>query len=152
MSFGLPQREKIKSYISHSWSVSWPMTLIMFFEFLIGLTDVYIAGRVSKEVQATYGFVMQLHFIFVVIANALTEGTVSVVSRLFTSGNLDELNQTVFFIPCHHRCCWNGPCHGRHIFYPRDYKHFKYSSRTQTSLHSLHQNLCCRLAVSLPSH
>jgi putative MATE family efflux protein len=72
------------------------MTLIMFFEFIIGLTDVYIAGRVSKEVQATYGFVIQLYFIFIVIANALTVGTVSVVSRLFTSGNKDELTEAVF--------------------------------------------------------
>jgi len=72
------------------------MTLIMFFEFLIGLTDVYIAGRISKEVQATYGFVIQLYFIFIVIANALTVGTVSVVSRLFTSRNKDELTKAVF--------------------------------------------------------
>jgi 2-amino-4-hydroxy-6-hydroxymethyldihydropteridine diphosphokinase len=33
------------------------MTLIMFFEFVIGLTDVYVAGRITKEVQAAYGFV-----------------------------------------------------------------------------------------------
>jgi putative MATE family efflux protein len=72
------------------------MTLIMFFEFLIGLTDVYIAGRISKEVQATYGFVIQLYFIFIVIANALTVGTVSVVSRLFTSRDKAELTETVF--------------------------------------------------------
>ena len=92
----LLKREDIRSYIFRSWSVSWPMTLIMFFEFLIGLTDVYIAGRISKEVQATYGFVIQLYFIFIVIANALTVGTVSVVSRLFTSRNKDELTKAVF--------------------------------------------------------
>lgn len=72
------------------------MTLIMFFEFLIGLTDVYIAGRVSKEVQAAYGFVIQLYFIFIIVANALTVGTVSVVSRLFTSKDKDELTEAVF--------------------------------------------------------
>src|SRR4030042_4216286 len=72
------------------------MTLIMFFEFLIGLTDVYIAGRISKEVQATYGFVIQLYFIFIVIANALTVGTVSIVSRLYTSGDKTELTKAVF--------------------------------------------------------
>ena len=59
----------LKSYASRSWSVNWPITVIMFFEFLIGLTDVYVAGRVSKEVQATYGFVIQLYFVFIVIAN-----------------------------------------------------------------------------------
>jgi multidrug resistance protein, MATE family len=72
------------------------MTVIMSFEFLIGMTDVYIAGRVSKEIQATYGFVIQLYFIFIVIANALTVGTVSVVSRLFTAGESDELSKAVY--------------------------------------------------------
>ena len=85
-----------RTFVARSWSVSWPMTVIMLFEFLIGITDVYIAGRVSKEVQATYGFVFQLYFIFIVIANAITVGTVSVVSRLFTSGNKEELHQAVF--------------------------------------------------------
>ena len=86
----------IRNYISRSWSVSWPITVMMFFEFLIGLTDVYIAGRVSKEIQATYGFVIQMYFIFIVVANALAVGTVSVVSRLFTSGNKEELTEVVF--------------------------------------------------------
>jgi len=95
-SLTLPTRENIRSLISRSWSVSWPITVIMFFEFLIGLTDVYIAGRVSKEVQASYGFVIQLYFIFIVIANALTVGTVSVVSRLFTSEKKEELTEAIF--------------------------------------------------------
>jgi len=90
------KREEIGSYLSRSWSVSWPLTLIMVFEFLIGLTDVYIAGKVSKEIQATYGFVIQLYFVLIVIANALTVGTVSVVSRLYTSGDKTEFNKAVF--------------------------------------------------------
>ena len=72
------------------------MTMIMLFEFLIGLADVYVAGRVGKEVQATYGFVIQFYFVLIVIANALTVGTVSVVSRLFTSGEEEELSKAVF--------------------------------------------------------
>jgi putative MATE family efflux protein len=72
------------------------MTLMMFFEFLIGLTDVYIAGKVSKEIQATYGFVIQIYFILIVIANSLTVGTVSVVSKLFTSDRREELSETIF--------------------------------------------------------
>jgi multidrug resistance protein, MATE family len=92
----LDKQAGLKAFVTRSWSVSWPMTVIMLFEFLIGITDVYIAGRVSKEVQATYGFVFQLYFIFIVIANAITVGTVSVVSRLFTSGNKEELHEAVF--------------------------------------------------------
>jgi MATE family multidrug resistance protein len=90
------KRGKIESFILRSWSVSWPMTLIMLFDFLIGLADVYIAGKVSKEIQATYGFVIQLYFILIVIANALTVGTVSVVSRLYTSGSRNDLTQSIF--------------------------------------------------------
>ncbi len=89
-------RGQIGSFVSRSWSVSWPLTLIMFFDFLIGLTDVYIAGRISKDIQAAYGFVIQLYFILIVIANALTVGTVSVVSRLYTSGNRNALSEAIF--------------------------------------------------------
>jgi MATE family multidrug resistance protein len=86
----------IRNFISESWSNSWPMILIMFFEFLIGLTDIYIAGRVGKEIQATYGFVIQLYFVFVIIANAITAGTVSIVSRLFTAGDKNILNNAIY--------------------------------------------------------
>ena len=92
------QRQDIRSYISESWVNSWPMTLIMFFEFLIGMTDIYIAGRVGKEIQATYGFVIQFYFIFIIIANALSIGTVSVVSRLFTAGDRTTLAKTVWSV------------------------------------------------------
>ncbi|NWG02865.1 MAG: hypothetical protein HXY44_08430, partial [Syntrophaceae bacterium] len=90
------KEQNIRVYLSRSWSLSWPLTLIMVFEFFIGLTDVYIAGKVSKEIQATYGFVIQLYFIFIVIANALTVGTVSIVSRLYTSGDRNELTRAIF--------------------------------------------------------
>jgi MATE family, multidrug efflux pump len=76
--------DDIACFVSRSWEVSWPMTLIMSFEFFISLTDVYVAGTISKEVQAAYGFVAQIYFILIVVANALTVGTVSVISRLFT--------------------------------------------------------------------
>jgi putative MATE family efflux protein len=89
-------REERGAFISRSWSVSWPLTLIMLFDFLIGLTDVYIAGQVGKEIQAAYGFVIQLYFILIVIANALTVGTVSVISRLYTSGNRNDLTHAIF--------------------------------------------------------
>ncbi len=90
------KRENVRVYISRSWEVAWPMTLIMLYEFLIGLTDVYVAGRVGKDIQASYGFVIQQYFILIVIANALTVGTVSVVSRLFTSVNKDQLSDAIF--------------------------------------------------------
>jgi MATE family multidrug resistance protein len=88
----------IRHFISESWSNSWPMILIMFFEFLIGLTDIYIAGRIGRDVQASYGFVIQMYFVFIIIANALTTGTVSVISRLFTAGDKNILNNAIYSV------------------------------------------------------
>jgi len=66
------------------------MTLIMFFEFLLSIFDIFIAGRVGKEIQAAYGFVIQVYFVFIIIGSALSIGSVAVIARLFTSG--DKLN------------------------------------------------------------
>ena len=86
----------IACFAQRSWRVAWPMTLIMFFDFLIGLTDVFVAGRIGRDIQAAYGFVIQMYMVSIIVANALTVGTVSVVSRLFTSGRQRELNDAVF--------------------------------------------------------
>jgi hypothetical protein len=57
-------KEVISSLASPAvgWSAG-QMTLIMFFEFIIGITNVYIAGKIGKEIQAKHGFVIQLYFI-----------------------------------------------------------------------------------------
>lgn len=70
--------------------MSWPMTLVMFFIFLIGLADVYVAGRIGKEIQAAYGLASQIYFILSIIVFALTVGSVSLVSRLYTSGKKED--------------------------------------------------------------
>jgi Na+-driven multidrug efflux pump len=58
-----------------------------------------VAGTIGKEVQAAYGLVAQIYFICIVIANALTVGTVSVIARLFTDqgpGAKDKLTTAIF--------------------------------------------------------
>jgi MATE family multidrug resistance protein len=89
-------RDNIKCFAARSWHLAWPMTLIMVFEALIGITDVFVAGRLGKDIQAAYGFVIQFYFIFIVVANALTVGTVAVVSQLFTSEDKDQLTAAIF--------------------------------------------------------
>lgn len=93
---GLIRREDIQKQLANSWSVCWPMAFIMFFEFLISLADVFIAGRIGKEVQAAYGFVVQCYFILIVISIALSVGSVSVVSRLHTARKRKEQSEAVF--------------------------------------------------------
>ncbi len=89
---------EFRGYLAGSWSVSWPMIFIMFFEFLINLTDVYIAGILGKEIQATVGFVSQIYFVFIVVAYALTIGSVAIVSKLYTAGDRAALSNTIYTI------------------------------------------------------
>ncbi|MFA5101041.1 MAG: MATE family efflux transporter, partial [Candidatus Omnitrophota bacterium] len=86
---------RIRNLAKESWSVCWPMTVIMFLISVIGLTDVYVAGRFGKEAQAAYGLSFQLYFIMSIIGTALTVGSVSVVSRLFTSGRKEEFREAI---------------------------------------------------------
>ncbi len=90
------KRDDIRAYLAESWAMGWPMVIIMFFEFFISITDVYIAGRIGKEVQAAYGFVVQLYFIFAVVAAALNVGAVSTISQLYTSGDMAQYRRAVF--------------------------------------------------------
>ncbi len=90
--------DEFRKLIRSAWEVSWPMIIIMGFEFIISVADVYIAGKLGREYQAAVGFSMQIYFIFIVVANSLTVGTVSVVSRLFTSGDRESLSISIYTI------------------------------------------------------
>jgi len=94
-NFIFSRLSRLRPHVRECWAVSWPMTVIMFFIFLIGLADVYVAGRINKEVQAAYGLSSQLYFIFSIVAFALSVGSVSVISQLFTSERKDETRTAV---------------------------------------------------------
>ena len=70
------------------WQISWPMLLIMIFNFAVGFTDIYVAGLISSEVQAAVGFVSQLYFLLIIIANAISTGTIALVSRNIGAANV----------------------------------------------------------------
>ena len=65
------------------------MLLIMIFNFFVGFVDVYVAGFISPEVQAAVGFVSLLYFLVIIIANAISIGTVALVSRAIGGGDFD---------------------------------------------------------------
>jgi len=67
------------------WNLSWPMLLMMVFFFVVGLTDVYVAGLINADIQAAIGFISQLYFLFVIVGNAISIGTVSLFSRAIGS-------------------------------------------------------------------
>src|SRR5512134_3023780 len=72
------------------WRMSWPMLLVMLLNFFVGITDVYVAGYLGPGVQAVVGFVGQLYFFIIIVANAIGIGTVAIVSRAAGSGDEPE--------------------------------------------------------------
>ncbi len=65
------------------------MILVMFLNFLVGITDIYVAGFLGPEIQAVVGFVGELYFFIIIVANAISIGTVAIVSRAVGSGDTE---------------------------------------------------------------
>ncbi len=83
------------------WRISWPMFLIMVFSFFVGFADVFVAGFIGPEVQAAVGFVSQFYFLVTIVANAISIGTLALVSRAVGLGDrkraLEIAGQSLFF-------------------------------------------------------
>jgi Na+-driven multidrug efflux pump len=89
--------KQLKDYLLASWRLTFPMLVIMGFDVLINLTDTLIAGMLGKETQAAVGIANQTYFIFIFIVNAITVGTIAVISRIFTGPDKKtELPRAVF--------------------------------------------------------
>lgn len=68
------------------WRLSWPQVLMMFFHFWIGFVDVYVAGLLNREVQASLGLITSCLFFFLIIAMAVANGAVAAVSQSIGGG------------------------------------------------------------------
>lgn len=68
------------------WGLTWPQVLMMMFHFLIGFVDVWVAGRIGREVQACMGVMSQAMFFFMVVAVALANGSVAAISQSSGAG------------------------------------------------------------------
>ena len=78
---------EVKSFLRESWSMGWPIILIMFFQFSMGLTDVYVAGYLGTDILAAVGYVGQLYWTLMILANGITVGTVSMISQAYGARN-----------------------------------------------------------------
>ena len=88
--------KNVMPLIKSSWKISWPMMVMMVFEFLISMTDIYIAGLYGKEVKAATGLASQVYALFIMTGHALTIGAVSILSRLYTSEDKNLFKSAVF--------------------------------------------------------
>jgi multidrug resistance protein, MATE family len=77
------------------WRLTWPMLLIMVLNFFVGFTDIYVAGLIGRDVQAAIGYVSQLYFLFIILGNAISIGTVALVSRAFGALEFEKASRYV---------------------------------------------------------
>ena len=66
------------------------MLLIMLCNFMVGFTDIYVAGLLGYRIQAAVGFIEQLYFLLILLANAISIGSVAIVSRAAGAGDMGE--------------------------------------------------------------
>jgi putative MATE family efflux protein len=68
------------------WHLAWPQVLMMLFHFFIGLADVWVAGYIDREVQASLGIITQSLFFLLVVATAVANGAVAAISQSMGAG------------------------------------------------------------------
>ncbi len=68
------------------WGLVWPQTVMMLCAMGIGLTDIWVAGRINADVQAAIGLSTQLQAFLMVLGMALGAGAMAAVSQSLGAG------------------------------------------------------------------
>lgn len=63
------------------WRLAWPQFLMMCFQFLVGLTDVWVAGQIHRDAQAVLGIITQCQFILIIVGTAFANASVAAMSQ-----------------------------------------------------------------------
>jgi putative MATE family efflux protein len=66
--------------------LAWPQVLMMFAHFFVGFVDVYVAGKLSSEVQASLGVITSSMFFMLIIAISVANGAVAAISQSIGAG------------------------------------------------------------------
>ncbi|MDR2891924.1 MAG: MATE family efflux transporter [Deltaproteobacteria bacterium] len=68
------------------WNLTWPQVLMMLFQFLVGFTNVWVAGRIQGDVQAALGVAVQCFFLLMVVGISIANAAVSTMSQSLGAG------------------------------------------------------------------
>lgn len=63
------------------WVMTWPQLLMMLFQFLVGFTDVWVAGRIGPDIQASLTLVTQCFYFFMIIGVSMANASVAGMSQ-----------------------------------------------------------------------
>lgn len=76
--------------LAEIWRLAWPQTLMMLLHFLIMFTDVYVAGKISKDVQAALGLITTTNFMLLVVGIGLANGGVAAIGQSLGAGKKER--------------------------------------------------------------
>lgn len=68
----------------------WPQFLMMCFQFLVGLTDVWVAGQIHRDVQAVLGVITQCQFVLLIVGTAAASASATAMSQALGAGLPDR--------------------------------------------------------------
>lgn len=80
-------------------SLAWPQVLMLSAQFLVALADITAAGHISGRAQAALGMISASLFFFLVVATAMTNGAVAVMSQALGGGLSGRAGRYSFFVP-----------------------------------------------------
>lgn len=67
-------------------SLTWPQMMMMFFHFIIGFVDVWVAGKIHQDVQASLGIITQCLFFLMVVGIAVANASVAAIGQSAGAG------------------------------------------------------------------
>ncbi|MEF2229876.1 MAG: MATE family efflux transporter [Pseudodesulfovibrio sp.] len=77
------------------WNLAWPQIIMMFFHFCIGLADVWVAGHIDRQVQASLGIITQSLMLLLILAMAVSSGAVAAISQSLGAGRIRRASRYI---------------------------------------------------------
>ncbi len=75
--------------------MAWPQLVTLLCQFVVGMTDVWAAGQLGFEVQASLGLITQCQMLLMVLCMATASGAVAAVSQSLGAGRHDRARRYV---------------------------------------------------------
>ncbi len=92
------QTDDTKSILRRVLTLVVPQALVLLCHFLIGLTDVWVAGRLGAETQASLGLITQIHMVLLTISMASSNGVVAAISQSFGAGKIQRARRYITLV------------------------------------------------------
>ncbi len=72
--------------IQEMWRLTWPQIVLLLAQFVVGITDVWTAGRLGPDTQAAIGMISQMQMLLMALCMAAVSGAVASISQSLGAG------------------------------------------------------------------